>query len=205
MRENFSGLDKNDISKDGFDWFTFLGYSPPDGEVTTGEAWGSWLQHCLQSENREKWKPHLAFLLIAQPIARWHSPQLGWVFSTCVSCDFLCCHVSFSWGDMNKYYPHIPGRVPTTDPRLVCQTAGCIGHTYRMGDPQTATSLDASPWPLVSLIPPPPKGMWWVGCRKLSGQNLKVLMISQSLPNLGGYRLARSDGETCVGSYNHFC
>lgn len=86
---------------------------------------------------------------------------------------------------MNKYYPHIPGRVPTTDPRLVCQTAGCIGHTYRMGDPQTATSLDASPWLLVSLIPPPPKGMWWAGCRKLSGQNLKVLMISQSLPNLG--------------------
>lgn len=86
---------------------------------------------------------------------------------------------------MNKYYPHIPGRVPTTDPKLVCQTAGCIGHTYRMGDPQTATSLDASPWLLVSLIPPPPKGMWWAGCRKLSGQNLKVLMISQSLPNLG--------------------
>lgn len=86
---------------------------------------------------------------------------------------------------MNKYYPHNPGRVPTTDPRLVCQTAGCIGHTYRMGDPQTATSLDASPWLLVSLIPPPPKGMWWAGCRKLSGQNLKVLMISQSLPNLG--------------------
>lgn len=53
-----------------------------------------------------------------------------------------------------------------------------------MGDPQTATSLDASPWLLVSLIPPPPKGMWWAGCRKLSGQNLKVLMISQSLPNL---------------------
>lgn len=86
---------------------------------------------------------------------------------------------------MNKYYPHIPGRLPTTDPRLVCQTAGCIGHTYRMGDPQTATSLDASPWLLVSLIPPPPKGMWWAGCRKLSGQNLKVLVISQSLPNLG--------------------
>lgn len=101
-----------------------------------------------------------------------------------MSCDFICLSCELFWEHMNKY-SHTPGRVPTTDPRLVCQTEGCIGHTFRMGDPQTATSLDASPRLLVSLIPPPLKGVWWLRCRKLSGQNLKVLMTSQNLPNMG--------------------